>query len=155
MLLLLHKEETIWPSICGVNGRAGVPREVAPDRHGRGHSAIDPAVRPLFRELLVFSRVPLGHHVAETRSQDRIATVPEVTGEDRPLQFLDGCGHAGEALAELRHGGGPRHQEVAQLVLAVGANPNITDRDGVSPLDHAREKGQAEIARLIEAAGGR
>jgi ankyrin repeat protein len=51
--------------------------------------------------------------------------------------------------------GGPRHQEVTRLVLAVGANPNITDRDGVSPLDHARQKGQAEIARLIEAAGGR
>lgn len=49
--------------------------------------------------------------------------------------------------------GGPRHQEVAQLVLAVAANPNITDRDGVSPLAHAREEGQAEIARLIEAGG--
>ncbi len=51
--------------------------------------------------------------------------------------------------------GGPRHVEVTRLVLAAGANPNIADKDGVSPLAHARRKGQREIARLIEAAGGR
>lgn len=51
--------------------------------------------------------------------------------------------------------GGPRHTEVARLVLAAGANPNIADKDGVSPLAHARRKGQREIERLIEAAGGR
>ena len=51
--------------------------------------------------------------------------------------------------------GGPRHVEVTRLVLAAGANPNIADKDGVSPLAHARRKGQREIARLIEATGGR
>jgi uncharacterized protein len=51
--------------------------------------------------------------------------------------------------------GGPRHVEVTRLVLAAGANPNLADKDGVSPLAHARRKGQREIARLIEAAGGR
>jgi ankyrin repeat protein len=51
--------------------------------------------------------------------------------------------------------GGPRHVEVAKLVLAAGADPNIADKDGVSPLAHARGRGQEEIARLIEAAGGK
>jgi len=51
--------------------------------------------------------------------------------------------------------GGPRHVEVTKLVLAKGANPNIADKDGVSPLTHAKRKGQAEIARLIAAAGGK
>ncbi len=51
--------------------------------------------------------------------------------------------------------GGPRHQEVARLVLAAGADPNIADKDGVSALKHARHRGQTEIARLIEEAGGR
>lgn len=46
--------------------------------------------------------------------------------------------------------GGPRHVEVARLVLAAGADPKIADKDGVSPLTHARRKGQTEIARLIE-----
>jgi uncharacterized protein len=51
--------------------------------------------------------------------------------------------------------GGPRHVEVAQLVLAAGANANIADKDGVSPLAHAKRKGQREIAQLIANAGGR
>lgn len=51
--------------------------------------------------------------------------------------------------------GGPRHVEVAKLVLAAGADPNFADKDGVSPLTHARRKRQEEVARLIEEAGGR
>lgn len=51
--------------------------------------------------------------------------------------------------------GGPRHVEVTKLVLAAGANPNIADKDGVSPLTHANRKGQREVARLIGEAGGR
>lgn len=51
--------------------------------------------------------------------------------------------------------GGPRHVEVTKLVLAAGANPNIADKDGASPLRHARKRNQREVAALIEAAGGR
>ena len=38
------------------------------------------------------------------------------------------------------------------LVLAAGANPNIADKDGASPLRHARKRNQREVAALIEAA---
>ena len=51
--------------------------------------------------------------------------------------------------------GGQRHQEVARLVLAAGADPNLADKDGVTPLAHARSRGQREVATIIEAAGGR
>lgn len=51
--------------------------------------------------------------------------------------------------------GGPRHQEAARLVLAAGADPDLPDKDNVTPLAHARARGQIEIARLIEAAGGK
>lgn len=51
--------------------------------------------------------------------------------------------------------GGPRHVEVTKLVLSAGADPNIADRKGVTPLAHARSRGQADIARLIAGAGGR
>ncbi len=51
--------------------------------------------------------------------------------------------------------GGPPHVEATRLVLAAGANPNIADRDGVTPLAHARGKGQTDVAALIAAAGGR
>lgn len=51
--------------------------------------------------------------------------------------------------------GGPRHQQVARLVLEAGANPGLADKDGVTPLAHARQKGQHAVAALIEQAGGR
>ena len=51
--------------------------------------------------------------------------------------------------------GGRRHQEATRLVLGAGADPNIGDKEGVSPLAHARRRGQAEIAKMIEAANGR
>ena len=51
--------------------------------------------------------------------------------------------------------GGPRHIETAKLVLTAGADPNLADRDGVSPLAHAKRRGQDAIAKLIEAGGGR
>lgn len=50
--------------------------------------------------------------------------------------------------------GGTRHQQVAKLVLDAGANPSLADRDGVSPLSHARQRGQRAVAALIEQAGG-
>lgn len=51
--------------------------------------------------------------------------------------------------------GGSRHQQVAKLVLDAGANPNLADKDGVTPLQHARKRGQSEVAKLIAAKGGR
>lgn len=51
--------------------------------------------------------------------------------------------------------GGADHVEIARLLLAAGADPNITDKDGVSPLVHARRKGQSEIARVIAEGGGK
>ena len=51
--------------------------------------------------------------------------------------------------------GGPRHIEVTKLVLAAGANPNVADKNGVTPLAHAHNKGQREVAQLIAAAGGK
>ncbi len=51
--------------------------------------------------------------------------------------------------------GGPRHIEAAKLILGAGANPNLADKDDVTPLAHARARGQAAVAALIEQAGGR
>lgn len=51
--------------------------------------------------------------------------------------------------------GGSAHQAIVQIVLAAGAQPNLADRDGVTPLAHARRRGQESVARLIEAAGGK
>lgn len=51
--------------------------------------------------------------------------------------------------------GGPLHTEIARLLLARKANPNLADRDGISPLAHAQRRGYTAMAKLIAAVGGR
>ena len=46
--------------------------------------------------------------------------------------------------------GGPVHTEIVRLLLGAGANPGIADREGVTPLDHAKRRGFKEMARLLE-----
>ena len=51
--------------------------------------------------------------------------------------------------------GGKDHQDIVKMVLDKGANPNLADKDGVTPLAHAKGKGQKEVAKIIRAAGGK
>ena len=51
--------------------------------------------------------------------------------------------------------GGPAHIEIVRLLLAAGADPNIADKDGVTPLQHARDRRYDAIAALIKDAGGK
>ncbi|MGD9894985.1 MAG: ankyrin repeat domain-containing protein [Dehalococcoidia bacterium] len=51
--------------------------------------------------------------------------------------------------------GDERHTEVVRLLVAAGANVNLADGNGVTPLAHARQRGQAAIAEILLQAGAR
>jgi ankyrin repeat protein len=51
--------------------------------------------------------------------------------------------------------GGPIHTEIVRLLVDGGADVNIPDREGLTPLAHARLRGYAEIVKALEAAGAR
>ena len=51
--------------------------------------------------------------------------------------------------------GGPRHQATLAALLQAGASPALTDRQGNTPLLLARQRGYAEMVRMLEAAGAR
>ncbi len=55
----------------------------------------------------------------------------------------------------MKKGRGPKHTEIARLLLAAGANPNLPDKHGVTPLAHAIQAGNTELAELLRAAGGK
>ncbi len=51
--------------------------------------------------------------------------------------------------------GGEAHTEVVRLLLASKADPHLADRDGVTPLEHARRRGQDDIVELLLQAGAK
>lgn len=51
--------------------------------------------------------------------------------------------------------GGLAHQNIAGQLLAAGADVNLPDHDGVTPLVHADRRNQQAMATLLRAAGGR
>lgn len=61
-------------------------------------------------------------------------------------------GWTGLLEAIILSDGGPRHQAIVALLIEAGADVNLADSDGRTPLQHARQRGQAAIVRLLEGA---
>jgi ankyrin repeat protein len=51
--------------------------------------------------------------------------------------------------------GGPRHQATLQALIRAGANLQLADRQGNTPLAFARSRGYGEMIAMLEAAGAR
>jgi ankyrin repeat protein len=45
--------------------------------------------------------------------------------------------------------GGATHTEIVRLLLAHGADPRIADREGVTPLQHARRRNYAAMVKIL------
>jgi ankyrin repeat protein len=84
-----------------------------------------------------------------------VETVRELLKTKIDIDHVNNLGWTALLEAVILGDGGARHTEIVRLLLAGKANPSIADRQGVTPLGHARSRGYREMARLIEAAGGR
>jgi len=51
--------------------------------------------------------------------------------------------------------GGNAHRQIVDLLVKAGANVNLADRDGVTPLQHARQRGYKQIEAILVAASAR
>lgn len=49
--------------------------------------------------------------------------------------------------------GGSDHQQIVDILLEAGADPSLADRNGITPLQHAEQRGYREIADSLRAAG--
>ncbi len=63
------------------------------------------------------------------------------------------CRAATGNIAIPLHPGTPGQHAAVDLILAVGADPNVPDRDGWTPLHSAGMAGHADLARRLVAAG--
>ncbi|MEP6067550.1 MAG: ankyrin repeat domain-containing protein [Paracoccaceae bacterium] len=82
----------------------------------------------------------LGHHEVVARL---------VTG-GAPLDHVNNLGWTALMEAVVLGDGGSDHIQTVRILVDAGANKSITDRDGVTPLQHAKARGYAEIQSLLE-----
>jgi ankyrin repeat protein len=72
-----------------------------------------------------------------------------------PLDHVNNLGWTALMESIVLGNGGKQHTDTLEAIVKAGANLNIADRQGVTPLGHAKSRGYAEMVRILEAAGAR
>jgi len=75
--------------------------------------------------------------------------VRELLGTDIDIDHVNNLGWTALIEAVILGDGGPVHTEIVRLLLDAGADAKIADGDGVTPLEHARQRGYAEMIDLL------
>jgi ankyrin repeat protein len=73
----------------------------------------------------------------------------------RSADHINDLGRTALLEAIILGNGGERHRQIVDMLLKAGANPDLADSEGATPLEHARSRGYREIERSLLAAGGR
>lgn len=81
--------------------------------------------------------------------------VRELIKAGAPLDHVNNLGWTALIEAVILGDGGKRHVETVRALLAAGADRNLADRQGVTPLQHARSRGYAAMVALLEAGAPR
>ena len=83
----------------------------------------------------------LGHH----------QVVKRLIKAGAPLDHVNNLGWTALMESVVLGDGGKNHVECARALIKAGANRNIADRQGVTPLAHARARGYSEMVRVLSA----
>ena len=72
-----------------------------------------------------------------------------------PLDHVNNLGWTALIESIVLGNGGQRHVAVLRALVDAGANLNLADRSGDTPLALAKKRGYAEMVKILEAAGAR
>lgn len=81
--------------------------------------------------------------------------VAELIRAGAPLDHVNNLGWTALIESIVLGNGGPRHTATLKALVDAGANVNLGDRSGTSPLALARGRGYSGMVRLLEQAGAR
>ena len=72
-----------------------------------------------------------------------------------PLDHVNNLGWTALIESIVLGNGGPRHVATLTALVAAGADVNIPDRSGATPLALAKARGYREMVAILERAGAR
>jgi ankyrin repeat protein len=82
----------------------------------------------------------LGHHEVVSR----------LVAGGAPLDHVNNLGWTALIEAVVLGDGGSDHVQTVKILIDAGADKSIADRDGITPLRHAKSRGYGEIIRILE-----
>ena len=91
------------------------------------------------------------------RAADRghVEIIQELLKTDIQIDHINNLGWTALLEAIILGDGGPRHTEVVRLLVEAGADVNLADANGVTPLAHARQRGHQQMVEILQNAGAR
>ena len=91
-----------------------------------------------------------GISIIPASERGHVAVVRELlTRTDINVNHVNNLGWTALLEAILLSDGGKAHQQIVQLLIDYGADVNLADKDGVTPLQHACARGFTEIERIL------
>ena len=86
------------------------------------------------------------------RAADRghVEIIKELLKTDIRVNHINKLGWTALLEAIILGDGGRRHTEVVRLLVNAGADVNLSDKDGITPLEHAKKKGFTDIIKILE-----
>lgn len=76
-----------------------------------------------------------------------------LTNTKTDVNHVNNLGWTALLEAIILNDGSEKQQQTIRLLIEYGADVNLADKDGVTPLEHAREKGYKEIEEILLEAG--
>ncbi|MCX2183800.1 hypothetical protein KV205_25190 [Streptomyces sp. SKN60] len=86
---------------------------------------------------------------ARVEARDEELSTPLLRETDIDVDHVNDLGWTALLEAVILGDGGRAHQKVVALLLAAGADRNLADGKGVTPLTHAERRGFAELANPL------
>jgi len=84
-----------------------------------------------------------------------VEVVRTLVAAGAPLDHVNNLGWMALLEAVILGDGGPRHVAILRALVEAGATVGIADRQGVTPLAHARARRFRDMVRILEGAGRR
>ena len=95
-----------------------------------------------------------GISVIPASERGHVDYVRRVVQTDMDVNHVNDLGWTALLEAVILGDGSKPYQQIVRVLLDAGADPTIADRDGVTAGEHARDKGQDDVARILERSRG-